>query len=218
MNIRPLFPTLIQIPQWVKELKVKSPYLKKIRVDDCICHGELVDHTIVKDRILEEIEKDYCTEESGKSDPNVNYTQLVCDRVSKLDWTKGHDLTRPWVKIFFPNFDITIKNFIKGLGYESYMLDAIWYQQYLEGDTHGWHTHGKTYTGVYYLEFPEGSSRTEVYSPFNFKKHTIKAKEGDLVVFPSHWIHRGPCNPSKRKTIVSFNFEINFGNRASHTK
>ena len=58
MNIRPLFPTLIQIPQWVKELKVKSPYLKKIRVDDCICHGELVDHTIVKDRILEEIEKD----------------------------------------------------------------------------------------------------------------------------------------------------------------
>ena len=204
MNIRPLFQ---QIPQWVKELKVKSPYMKKIRVDDCICQGKLVDHIKVKDRILKEIEKDYCTEASGEGDPYA-----VCDHVSKLDWTKGKDLTRPWVKIFFPNFDITIKNFIKGLGYDSYIIDLIWYQQYLEGDTHGWHTHGKTYTGVYYLEFPEGSSRTEVYSPFNFKKHTIKAKEGDLVVFPSHWIHRGPCNPSKRKTIVSFNFEIDFGN------
>ena len=66
---------------------------------------------------------------------------------------------------------------IKGLGYEHYVIDAIWYQQYLEGDTHGWHTHGKTYSGVYYLEFPDESSRTELYSPFNFKKHSIKAKE-----------------------------------------
>ena len=201
------------IEKWVKRLKVKSPYMKKIRVDDCICHGELVDHNRIKDRILREIEGDYCTESSGQSDPYA-----VCDHVSKLDWTKGRDLTRPWVKIFFPNFDITIKNFIKDLGYETYLLDAIWYQQYLEGDTHGWHTHGQTYTGVYYLEFPDKSSRTELYSPFNFKKHTIKAKEGDIVIFPSHWIHRGPCNPSKRKTIVSFNFEINFGNTAVPTK
>ena len=195
------------IEKWVKRLKVKSPYMKKIRVDDCICHGELVDHSRIRDRILSEIEKDYCTEVSGQSDPHA-----VCDHVSKLDWTRGKDLTRPWVKIFFPNFDATIKNFIKGLGYDEYILDAIWYQQYLEGDTHGWHTHGKTYTGVYYLEFSEKSSQTELYSPFNFKKHTIKAKEGDLVIFPSHWIHRGPCNASKRKTIISFNFEIDFGN------
>ena len=201
------------IEKWVKRLKVKSPYMKKIRVDDCICHGELVDHSRIRDRILTEIEQDYCTETSGESDLHA-----VCDHVSKLDWTRGKDLTRPWVKIFFPNFDITIKNFIKGLGYDTYIIDMIWYQQYLEGDTHGWHTHGKTYTGVYYLEFPDKSSQTELYSPFNFKKHTIKAKEGDIVIFPSHWIHRGPCNPSKRKTIVSFNFEINFGNTAVPTK
>ena len=58
MNIGSLFHTPIesQIPQWVKELKVKSPYMKKIRVDDCICHGKLVDHIKVKDRILKEIE------------------------------------------------------------------------------------------------------------------------------------------------------------------
>ena len=44
------------IEKWVKRLKVKSPYMKKIRVDDCICHGELVDHNRIKDRILREIE------------------------------------------------------------------------------------------------------------------------------------------------------------------
>ena len=100
--------TSMIIENWVKEVKTKSPYMKKIKVDDCICHGKLVDHNKVKDRILSEIEKDYCTEVSGQSDPHA-----VCDNVSKLDWTKGHDLTRPWVKIFFPNFDITIKNYIK---------------------------------------------------------------------------------------------------------
>ena len=203
--------TSMIIENWLKKVKTKSPYMKKIKVDDCICHGKLVDHNKVKDRILTEIERDYCTESSGQG---LSY--YVSDRVSKLDWTRNQDLTRPWVKIFFPNFDITIKNFIKDLGYETYLLDAIWYQQYLEGDTHGWHTHGQTYTGVYYLEFPDKSSRTELYSPFNFKKHTIKAKEGDLVIFPSHWIHRGPCNPSKRKTIVSFNFDINFGGMLSN--
>ena len=56
MNIGSLFHTPIesQIPQWVKELKVKSPYMKKIRVDDCICHGKIVDHNRIKDRILTE--------------------------------------------------------------------------------------------------------------------------------------------------------------------
>ena len=45
----------------------------------------------------------------------------------------------------------------------------MWYQQYLNGDTHGWHIHGQHFTGVYYLEFPDGCSKTEVCSPFNLK-------------------------------------------------
>ena len=60
------------------------------------------------------------------------------------------------------------------------------------------------------MEFPKGSSRTEILSPLNFKKHIIKPVEGDLVLFPSHWVHRGPPNDSQRKTIVSFNFNIDY--------
>ena len=59
--------------------------------------------------------------------------------VSKLDWSKGDDFSRPWVKIFLPNFDI-IKKFTYDLGYDNYEIDRIWYQQYLK-EIHGWHTH-----------------------------------------------------------------------------
>ncbi len=82
------------IEKWVKDLKSRSPSMKKIRVDDCICHGKIVDHNRIKDRILTEIERDYCTESSAQ----------FPDRVSKLDWSKSEDLTRPWVKILY--FDL----------------------------------------------------------------------------------------------------------------
>ena len=205
----------MSIPHWVKEIKSlsRSSDMRKVKVDDCVCCGKLIDHDKIRDRILNEIEKDICIE---TEDEEGNY--LIDDKVSKLDWTKASDFTRPWVKTFLPHFDITIKGFLNELGYPVYTLDEVWYQQYKEGDTHGWHTHGSSYTGVYYLEFPEGSSKTELYSPFNFKKHIIKAKEGDLIIFPSHIIHRGPPNTSKRKTIISFNFTIQFWNRAVKTK
>mgnify|MGYP001334840364 CR=1 FL=1 len=199
---------------WVTSLKRdKSSGMRKIKVDDCVCQGELFDHTRIKNKILSEIENDECNETSGG---DLEYK--VDDKVSKLDWTKASDFTRPWIKIFLPNFKKTVNGFLGNLGYETYTLEQMWYQQYLEGDTHGWHTHSSTYTGVYYLEFPKGSSRTELYSPFNFKKHTITSKEGDIIIFPSHWIHRGPPNSSNRKTIISFNFKVDFWNRAIPTK
>ena len=37
----------------------------------------------------------------------------------------------------------------------------------------------------------------------------IKAKEGDIVMFPSHTIHRAPkMLLDKEKTIISFNVEM----------
>ena len=85
-------------------------------------------------------------------------------------------------------------------------LKNVWYQQYLEGDTHGWHIHDDHFTGVYYLEFPDGCSQTEIISPYNLKAVKIDVSEGDFVVFPAHFIHRGLPNGIKRKTIISYNF------------
>ena len=41
------------------------------------------------------------------------------------------------------------------------------------------------------------------------KIHDVDAREGDIIIFPSHWIHRsGNPNSKSRKTIVSFNFSV----------
>ncbi len=197
--------------RWVTDVRKyrSSQGIKRIKISDCVCQAKLIDHDRIKDRILYEIERDVCNETSGGDEP-----YNVSDRVSKLDWTKADDFNRPWVKIFLPHFKKTMNSFLAEMGYAIYDLEQVWYQQYLKGDTHGWHTHGSMYTGVYYLEFSKECSRTELYSPFDFKKHTIKAKEGDIIMFPTHLIHRGPPNTSEKKTIVSFNFRVDFADRA----
>ena len=105
-------------------------------------------------------------------------------------------------------FTKNLQEVITNLGYFKAVVNNVWYQQYLEGDTHGWHIHGQHFTGVYYLEFPSGCSKTEVCSPYNFETKQINTIEGDLIVFPAHYIHRGLPNKKIRKTIVSFNFDI----------
>ena len=140
-------------------------------------------------------------------DDNLNSVDSYqTDSISKLDWIKSSDTKRPWVKIFVPEFYEDVKEIISSMCYHKISLKNVWYQQYLEGDTHGWHIHDDHFTGVYYLEFPNGCSQTEIVSPYNFKAVKIDASEGDFVVFPAHYIHRGLPNGSKRKTIISYNF------------
>ena len=175
--------------------------MKKIQIDDCICHSKIKNHFKIKDDILSEIDK--C------DDDDLNAVDSYhTDSISKLDWNKSSDTERPWVKIFLSEFCEDVKEIISSMCYYKISIKHMWYQQYLEGDTHGWHIHGQHYTGVYYLEFPEGCSKTEICSPFNLNKKQIDVKEGDFIVFPAHFIHRGLPNKTMRKTIVSFNFDV----------
>ena len=175
--------------------------MDKIRIDDCICHDRIEEHLEIKDKILLEIDK---TNDSNLNLMNSTYS----DNISKLDWNVCDDFTRPWVSTFLPIFSEAIKKVIVSMGYNFINLYEMWYQQYLEGDTHGWHIHGKHFTGVYYLEFPKGCSKTEICSPFSLKPKQIDVDEGDFIIFPAHYIHRGLPNKDLRKTIVSFNFDI----------
>ena len=175
--------------------------MKKIKINDCICHGKIENHSSIRDKILKEI--------SYTQDGNLNAKDLYFhDRISKLDWNYCRDFSRPWTKIFLPEFIRTVEPMVASMGYTSIRIIDMWYQQYMEGDTHGWHVHGQHFTGVYYLEYPEGCSKTEVCSPFNLKSKAIEVVEGDIIVFPAHYIHRGAPNKNIRKTIVSFNFDI----------
>ena len=175
--------------------------MKKIRIDDCICHSKIKEHLDIRDSILSEIDK--------SSDGDLEQLDsFYTDSISKLDWNKSADIERPWFKIFVPVFIENLKEVLISIGYAKSIIKNVWYQQYLEGDTHGWHIHDEHYTGVYYLEFPEGCSQTEIVSPYNFKVEKIDIVEGDFIIFPAHCIHRGLPNTKKRKTIISYNFSI----------
>lgn len=179
---------------------------RKIPFDDCICVSPLEGHGKIKDEILELIARS--SDSSMVDSENYIDADHHKSNISKLDWDKCRDFSRPWVELFLPKFATSVGPIIKGMAYEGLRIEQMWYQQYLTGSHHAWHIHDYHYTGVYYLEYPKGSAKTEICSPYSLKKQSVEIKEGDFIIFPAHWIHRAPANNSIRKTIISYNFSI----------
>lgn len=52
--------------------------------------------------------------------------------------------------------------------------------------------------------------KTEFYDNVNNKViETVDIKEGDLIIFPAHILHRSKRNiTDKRKTVIAFNLDI----------
>lgn len=172
--------------------------MKKQILRDCIYRLRVKDHEEIKKVILSYV----------ANDPIVPPNSFI-DNISKFDWKQGGDFSRPWVKYFLPFFEEVIGQLLQEMGISKIRsLNAIWYQQYEKGCSHGWHIHDSHFTGVYYLELPKDSPHTEILHPFNHKVSKINAKEGDIIFFPSHVIHRAPANKGKRKTIISFNLDL----------
>lgn len=153
-------------------------------------------HNEIKQNILDSIEK------MGK------YSNIVpgYNSISNTDWHLSSGLFRPYFKLVEP----IIKNnsFILK---ESLKLDCdltlgnYWFQQYENGDYHGWHNHFDTYySSVYYVELPKDSVKTTFKVIDN--EYEFEVSEGDILSFPSHLYHESKVNKSnKRKTIISFN-------------
>ena len=132
------------------------------------------------------------------------------DNINRLDWSENLNFNREWVKFIKPKLEKHFNECAEILNYEKCDIHGIWYQQYIKDDTHTWHIHGENYTGVYYLELPQNSPKTELVDQLDInKKITIDAIEGDVVIFPSFIIHRSPkITNDLKKTIISFN--LNF--------
>lgn len=174
--------------------------MKKILLKDFIFQGRVKDHELIRDQLLSEIDKaDF--ETTFKSEDRF-------ESVYRFDWCNAEDMSREWIRTFRPHFDGVIDEFLSITPYLSIELIEMWFQQYRKYDMHDWHTHGEQYTGVYYLEFPSGSSKTELVFPYDHSKQLVDVVEGDIIFFPAHVAHRGTTNLSKSKTIISFNFSI----------
>ena len=143
-----------------------------------------------------------------ESIPQISSDSSNSEYISKSDWYLNsnypraywrdfyHLLLGPWLKIMnskygHKEFETKIANY--------------WFQQYQKDNHHNWHVHSNChFSSVYYLELPNKSLTTQ------FKHHkTISVKEGDILTFPAHLIHKSPINNSeKRKTVIAFNSNI----------
>lgn len=175
--------------------------MRKIKFNSCVCHSKINKHKFIRDNLLSLIS--LC-----KGETLDNSNNYYADSISKLDWSECKNLERSWVQLFLPFFFEEVVKIISTMGYNEIQLYEMWFQQYLKNDTHGWHIHGQQFTGVYYLEFPEGCSKTEICSPLDFNVKRIDVEEGDIIIFPAHFVHRGLPNKNNRKTIISFNFDV----------
>ena len=164
-------------------------------VDSCEYHNE------IKDKLL------HLIDESNKKFVDLD------DLKSTIDWGDATTKERKWLDYYTNYISKHLNNLLVEFHASSWKIEQIWFQQYDNDGMHDWHTHGSTYTGVYYLELDDESPMTEIIETtkdleFGDVK-TLNAKEGDLVIFPSWLPHRAPTNRSnKRKTIISFNMEF----------
>ena len=100
-------------------------------------------------------------------------------------------------------------------GFEKFTIHNIWFQQYVQSNSHAWHNHaGCHYTCIYYLELPETAPPTQFINPLNnLEIFQVDVKEGDILIMPSMIKHRAPTvTTDVRKTIISFNVSLIFDN------
>ena len=157
-------------------------------------------HDEIKNALLEKISTaDYRT-------LNVETAEV---NITRADWHNSNNMQRVWVQHIARYLLEELAVLYKEIGFDSFKINEIWFQQYLSGSGHGWHSHSSNFTNVYYLELPNGSPLTQIASPYDRKQIIeIDVKEGDLLVFPSYALHRAPVNKSsQRKTIISYNID-----------
>jgi uncharacterized RmlC-like cupin family protein len=173
----------------IKKLKLDCPYL----IEKFPYHNEL------KQSILNAI--------NTQQEYNRVLTYDKQTDISKSDWnTSKTDSSRLWLSIFKPGLDEYLTNAVETLGYKSFNINEIWFQQYEPSAKHGWHVHSGNWTNVYFLEFPVGSPKTQMKNPLSNVITEFDVSEGDILTFPSFIVHRAPINFTPyRKTIISWN-------------
>lgn len=163
--------------------------------------GQLPNHKDNKNSLLKQINNAPC-------DSLVQTSDYYGDNINRVDWDICTDMNRPWVKNIQSSLSKYLDEWSKVYQCKGWNVYQIWFQQYYNTGRHGWHIHGHNYTGVYYLDLPDETPKTQIANE-DGTPITVDVKEGDVLIFPSHIIHRAPPNESvKTKTIISFNMDI----------
>ena len=131
--------------------------------------------------------------------------------ISKTDWHLPKETKRPYLDFFYPMIAPYLTKISGRLQGNKWQIHNGWFQQYDKTESHGWHTHGEVnYANVYFLNLPDESVKTQFYDISDHKiSGEVNVKEGQLLTFPAHILHRSPPNISDSvKTIISFNCDF----------
>jgi len=171
------------------------------KLDSIYVIKPLKEHKEIKDTILRLINEQELYENLIEKEDGVDITR--CDW-STSRWDRGRAWAQELMVYLGPHLNTTIQE----MGYVECQVHELWFQQYANNSTHGWHVHGQNWTNVYYLDMPEETPKTQFINPYTKEITEFDVKEGDVLTFPSYVIHRAPINKSdKLKTIISWNMD-----------
>lgn len=143
-----------------------------------------------------------------KEEPFDKKNSVNMDDLYKCDFHDSTNPSRPWVEMLLPSFMKSFETFLNQMEFKTLQFKDIWFQQYKKDNTHHWHIHGCTFTGVYYVKYNEKCIGTELIDPITKKVMMPAVYEGDVIIFPSYVKHRAPPQITNTlKTIISFNFD-----------
>jgi hypothetical protein len=164
--------------------------------------NKIDNHNLLKKDLLNLINKE-------KTNSLQKIDNYYTDDIIRLDWNKKTDWSRKWVVFIKKSLENHFEKVFNKIGLKDVEICALWFQQYIKNNTHGWHVHGDNFTGVYYVEFNKNLPKTEIVYPLTNNLIPISVEEGDILIFPSFLIHRSPpVKTEDVKTIISFNISL----------
>lgn len=161
---------------------------------------KIKDHKLIKDSILSSI----------NNMPEKSLFVENHSNISKVDWEIPREHSREYLIFLEPYLFNYMDILVQNTKYDTWEIHNIWFQQYEQSASHGWHVHTNCqFTNVYYLELPSDTPKTQIVNPFTKKVIHLDVEEGDIITFPSFIIHKAPIVKSNsRKTIISFNSDL----------
>jgi len=133
------------------------------------------------------------------------------ENISKTDWNLPKEQERKYLEEFYNMITPYMNVMTEKLKCKNWKIQSGWFQQYGKNDVHNWHVHeGVNYANVYFLNLPDESVKTQLFDVKEGKiMNEIDVREGQLLTFPAHILHRSPPNMSNnKKTIISFNTDF----------
>ena len=155
---------------------------------------KIKEHKSIKDKTV-----NLLSMTAGRNHDNLISDWYLPKNTPRPYWPFVHSIFLKYLKLFVKEYYKQHSNNIE------IIIDNYWYQNYLKKSKHKWHTHCNTnLSAVYYLHLP--NPKKQVIKIFNEK--AVNVKEGDLLIFPSYYLHASKNNYNDQKKIIAFNFNL----------